>query len=146
MQQSAFQLWSPQQCVTEFVNLRGKLKPPCRLTVKGTVAELVGGDMCRSGERKCYFSLVDASGAWLSCCAAGRLTKHKQLKNGEAVVLFFVYCRPSIGSDAPMIWLFNDSAVLSVGSTDSCPRKRTQIIVEDLPKKMSKEIEDRDKD
>ena len=146
MQPSAFQPWSPQQCVTEFVNLRGKLKPPCRLTVKGTVADVERGDRCRSGEAKCYFSLVDASGAWLSCCAAGRLTKHKKLKNGEAVILFFAFGRPSIGSDDPMLWVFNHSAVFSVGSSDACPRKRMQIAVEDLPKKHAKEFEDRDKD
>ena len=103
-------------CLTDFRSVRINLVAPFRVTLKGTVADVRDMDHTLQGEPKLSFDLVDANGAWITCCALGRHAANNNLRTGSEIILYFGTGRPPIGSAPGMIWMLNDGVILALRS------------------------------
>ena len=117
---------NPPHCINNFQQNRAHFVVPFRATFRGTVVNVVKGDITRAGDPKTTFALVDSFGAWLPCCATGRHALSAALVDGTEIVAYNVFARANrVEGKQPCVWLFKDSTIVPVGT--STVQKRVQI-------------------
>ena len=91
------------------------MQAPFRGTFRGTVADLQNLDTTQQGQAKRVFKLVDATGAYLECCALGHNAYSTALTDLQDVVVYYATGRSPIGSSPGRLYLMKDSVILSLG-------------------------------
>ena len=79
------------------------------------------------GTQKTFSDMVDASGYWFTCCAIGRNSTMKAIKDRCCVIIFYGTGRKALADSPPAVYLFQDAAVLQVSRTSSAVVKRSQL-------------------
>ena len=86
-------------CVAQLRKVEGKLAAPFRMSVRGVIVDVPAPDVSQAGKAQRSFNIVEEPGAWIACCALGRIALSKALQNGLGIVLFFgAGRRPLVGS------------------------------------------------
>ena len=116
-------------CLADFRSVRSKLQAPFRVTLKGTVVDVREMDHSLQGENKLTFDLIDAHGAWVTCCALGRHAANRHLCTGSEIIIYFGTGRPPIGSSSGMIWVLKDGVIVYLRSHIIPPSKTMQLHV-----------------
>ena len=116
-------------CVSAFRNLRNKLSPPFRLSVKGKVTDAQPLEMSQGGNPKRVFDLVDHSGVYFTCCAMEHNAESAAIHNFQEVVLYFGTGRKPIGTSKGMLYLLKDAVIISVGQPNLLSTAKTEELL-----------------
>ena len=126
-----FTIPPPESCVSAFRGLRGKLKAPFRVTLKGKVADLQPTDSTQNGNAKRLFNIVDGNGVFIACCAMQHNTEAVGLKDDADVMIYFGTGRGPIGSMKGMLYIMRDSMLLPIpGSSTMSVNKTEELLIE----------------
>ena len=79
------------------------------------------------GDAKKFFSLVDASGYWFTCCAWVRNATSKALTNGAKIVVYYGTGRNALGDSPAAFYLFEEAVIIQIGRVLSAVGKRVQL-------------------
>ena len=69
----------------------------------------------QQGQAKRIFKLVDATGAYIECCALSHNAYSAALTDLQDVVVYYATGRSPIGSSPGRLYLMKDSVILSLG-------------------------------
>ena len=112
---------SPRFCVGNFQSIRGKLRAPFRITVKGMVMDLCEVEYTQSQNTKRVFDLMDPTGAYVKVSAMVHNSMSSALQNRQEVICYFGTGRGPIGSSPGMIYLMKDAMILPIGGSFRLP-------------------------
>ena len=115
-------------CVSAFQALRGKVKPPFRVTVRGTTVDLQPPESTQKGEMKRVFCIVDSSGLYVTCCATHHNVSSVHLRNGQEAILYYCLGRWSTGRSQGMLFLMHDALIVPVRPpSELIPKKVSEL-------------------
>ena len=126
-------------CVSVFRTIRSKLKPPFRVTVRGTIVDVQSPESTHKGEMKRVFDIVDSSGLYITCCATQHNVSSVHLRNGQEAVLYYCLGRWTTGRSQGMLFLMHDALIVPVRPpSELMPKKVNELLWDHAQQKDSR--------
>ena len=114
---------------TDFLRKQHLCKAPFRGSFVGMITDVQEPGTTLAGLPKLCFDLVDATGAYLRCCAIGHNAVSTTIRTNLEVVLYHVTGRGPLGNAPGMLYLFKDALIVAVSEKKPPYVKRMQVEV-----------------